>query len=511
MENPLKLDDKCADWLSAGRIGPFGALTVLAFVYCLVQVTVMPALSAWMGTGVGIDDAEQLMYMPFLWAGYGGSQPPLFTWLLWLASSLFGSGILTLKIVKYGLYLVALLAVFAAVARAGYSRRAAAAATLGLFLFPQFVWEMQHSLSHSVAAVCLAAVLLLVFFELLRSRTTLAYLVFGLAMGAAILAKYNNIVLIGALFAAALSLQETRNAIVDPRILTSLVVALLVCSPTLYWNIAHPGEILARSHKFGLGSNGLTTRVVGLLQYGNAALNFAGLPLVVIAIALLKGPISPRAARTPPAIWEKLTFRAIAFGLGFIALLVLASGATEFRDRWLLPVLLFLPVAVAMRADAFGERGVRAQNVLICVGAALALLVLPFTWYYQVYGGARQGSIARIDYAQLYKALTADGPVRTVVSDWHWVGNLRLADSRLGTLDAEVPEFVHQLREPAVLVWLDEEKPQADILALIAKAGYVPASPPRDLAIRQIFGAGGKPRHVFAARLERHAAPAQSQ
>ena len=141
MENPLKLDDKCADWLSAGRIGPFGALTVLAFVYCLVQVTVMPALSAWMGTGVGIDDAEQLMYMPFLWAGYGGSQPPLFTWLLWLASSLFGSGILTLKIVKYGLYLVALLAVFAAVARAGYSRRAAGAATLGLLLFPQIVLE----------------------------------------------------------------------------------------------------------------------------------------------------------------------------------------------------------------------------------------------------------------------------------------------------------------------------------------------------------------------------------
>lgn len=499
----MKLADKCADWLSTGKVGPFGALAVVAALYCLLQIAVMPALSLWMGTGVGVDDAEQLMYMRFLWAGYGGSQPPLFTWLAWLASSVFGTGILTLKVVKYTLYLTTLLAVFATVARSGYSRRAAAAAALGLFLFPQFVWEMQHSLSHSVAAVCLAALLLLTFFELPRNRTNLAYATFGLVMGAAVLAKYNNFVLIAALLAAALSLRETRGSILNPRMAISLAVALAVCLPTLYWNIAHPGEIMARSYKFGLTSNGAAARLTGLLEFGNAVLNFAGAPALAIAIALLVGPIWRRAGRTSPVIWEKLTVRAIAFGLGFIALLVLASGATEFRDRWLLPILLFLPVAVAMRADAFGERGARAQNVLICVGAVVALLALPFTWYYQVYGGKRQGSIARIDYAQLYHVLSADGPVRTVVSDWHWVGNLRLIEPRIIALNAEVPDFARQLREPVVLVWLDGGKPQPDILRLIEMAGYAVTDPPQDHEIRQIFGAGGEPRHIFAARLEK--------
>jgi 4-amino-4-deoxy-L-arabinose transferase-like glycosyltransferase len=229
----LKLAAKFADWLSSARIGSFGALAVLAALYCALQIVVMPALSAWIGTGVGVDDAEQLMYMRFFWAGYGGSQPPLFTWLLWLVSTVFGTSIFTLKVVKYGLYLVTLLAVFAVVTRSGYSRRAAAAAALGLFLFPQFLWEMQHSLSHSVAAVCFSAVLLLACFEMLHSRSNLAYAAFGLAMGLAILGKYNNFILIGALLTAALSLRQTRDAILTPRFATSVAIALLVCLPTL--------------------------------------------------------------------------------------------------------------------------------------------------------------------------------------------------------------------------------------------------------------------------------------
>jgi hypothetical protein len=498
----LKLAAKLADRLSAAKVGPFGVLTILVMLYCALQIAVMPALSAWMGTGVGVDDAEQLMYMRYFWAGYGGSQPPLFTWLLWFVSTAFGTSILSLKIAKYGLYLATLLAIFAAVTSSGHSRRAATAATLGLFLFPQFLWEMQHSLSHSVAAVCFSAILLLAYFELLRSRSRLAYAVFGLAMGLAILGKYNNLILVGALLTAALSLRETRNTILVPRFATSVAIAFFVCLPTLYWNIAHPGEFMARSHKFGIGPNDMTARLVGMGQFLNAALNFAGVPILVSALALLAGRASTPRERVPSTVWEKLTIRTIVTGFGMVAILVLASGATEFRDRWFLPVLLFLPVAVAMHADSLGARGIKTQNIIICTGAALALLILPFTWYYQVYGGARRGSIARIDYAELYKDLTADGPINTVISDWHWIGNLRLVQPRLVVLDPEAPDFSGQMHEPVMLALLDKTAPDRGILALAAKAGYVPADSGRIVEIRPIFESKGKTRQIFAMRLK---------
>ena len=38
----------------------------------------------------------------------------------------------------------------------------------GLLLFPQMVWEMQHALSHTIAALCFSAVLFLALVELLQ-------------------------------------------------------------------------------------------------------------------------------------------------------------------------------------------------------------------------------------------------------------------------------------------------------------------------------------------------------
>lgn len=197
-------------------------------------------------------------------------------------------------------------------------------------------------------------------------------------MGVAILGKYSNFILIAGLLMSTISLSDTRRAILTPRIAISLAVTLLVCLPTLYWNIANPGEFMARSYKFGLASNGLMTRLVGIVRFLEATLNFAGVPILVSALAILLARSAPSSERLPPAIWEKLTVRTIAIGFGIIAALMIVSGATEFRDRWFLPVLLFLPVAVAMYADRLGERGAVVQKVLICTGAVLALLVLPF-------------------------------------------------------------------------------------------------------------------------------------
>lgn len=503
-DNSLKHSMTWAEWLAERRIGPFPAAIVMVALYCCAQIVVLPLASLWAGTGVGIDDAEQLMYMRFLWAGYGGSQPPLYSWLGWATSSVFGTNILALKILKYALIFVGLASVFAAVRKLGYSQRTAVASILGLLLFPQLIWEMQHTLSHTVAAFCLSGLLLLALAELLRRKSLLAYALFGLAIGAAVLAKYNNVILIGAMLAATLSLSGTRQVILRPPIMISMAVALLVCLPTLYWTASHPGELLARSYKFGIddGGGAVLIALKGIIDLGEAVRNFAILPVVIFAVAMLVGRVIPSTLRQRIPDSEKLLWLILGFGLGITIVLVVVSGATVFKARWLLPVLLFLPVAFAARMDALGERGRVAQKLTITVAAALAILILPATWAYQVYGGKGQGRVARLDYQTLYNDLTANGAVKTILSDWHWVGNLRLVDPDLVILGNEVPDFAALLQEPALLVWLDKPDPDPEILGRIHQAGFVLDGENRSLRVPEFFGSRDG-RLVTVARLKR--------
>ena len=497
---------KWAEWLAEGKVGPYPAAIVMVALYCCTQIVVLPLVSFWAGTGVGMDDAEQLMYMRFLWAGYGGSQPPLYTWLGWLTSAVFGTNIFALKLLKYFLIFVALTSIFVAVRKLGYSQRTAAASMFGLLLFPQLFWEMQHTLSHSIAVLCFSALLLLALVELLERRSVLVYALLGLATGAAILAKYNNLILIAAMLAATLSLRETRQVILRPQIAISLIVALLVCLPTLYWSATHPDDLLARTYKFGIdASDGpLVTAWKGIVELGEAVRNFAILPVAVFAVAMLAGRVAPSKFRERLPRSEKLLWRILGFGLCITIILVIASGATEFRDRWLLPILFLLPVAFATRMDAIGDSGRTAQNVTIGIAAALALLVLPATWFYQVYGGGGFGRVARLDYQALYDDLTADGAVKTVMSDWHWVGNLRLVDPDLVVLAKEVPGFTELVQEPAVLVWLDRVELRPAILDRLKRAGYVTDGEFRSIMVPEFLSSDGSRRVTFV-RLKRDA------
>lgn len=497
-----------ANWLAEGRVGSVGAVFVALAAYFCIQIVVMTALSHIVGTGVGVDDAEQLMYLGELRAGYGGSQPPLYSWFGWMVAQIFGPTILTLKIVKYAMVFIGMTSIVLAVRRMGYSRHTALTAMFGVALFPQILWEMQHTLSHSVAVFCFCSVLLLAFVELVQRRTALAYAAFGLAVAAAILAKYNDLFLLGALLAAALSIPAIRPAILDRKILLSAAVALLACAPTLYWNLSHPEQFLSRGYKFGIGASGgpLTVALTGIGEYAEAIVNFALLPVAVFGLVSLACGISGFRVTGPARDMEKLMWRTLAVGVGFVLLLVLASGATEFRDRWMLPILLFLPLAMAMRMERLGDKGRTAQITVICLAAGAAILVMPFTWYLQLYGGSDRGSIARMDYSTLYRDLTAGGPVTTVVADWHWIGNLRLADPDLVIMSDEVPGFAERLREPARLLSLDRQDPGGDIVARIRAAGFELAGLQREITVPMLFTRQKKERRVFVFDLKKSAA-----
>ena len=157
----------------------------------------------------------------------------------------------------------------------------------------------------------------------------------------------------------------------------------------------------------------------------------------------------------------RLLWLSMAIGVALMVILVVASGATKIVDRWLLPVLFFLPMAIAISIDGVSARGRAVQNVIICVGVAVALGVLPVTWFKQVRGGQGKSRIVQLQYGELYADLTRDGRVKTVVSDWHWPANLRLVDPDIIALGGEVPDFGSLIEDRGKINCLQNHAPPA--------------------------------------------------
>lgn len=490
-------------WLAEGSIGPASAAIACIAAYCAVQVLVPSMLARVAGTGVGIDDAEQLVYLPYLWAGYGGSQPPLYTWLNWLAGAVFGIDVSTPKLVKYACLCLAAFAVRSAMRQLGFAPATAATAAFGLFLIPQILWESQRALSHSVAAIGFSALAVLAFARLKTGPNAMAHVCFGVAAAAAMLAKYNDAILLAGLLAAALSLRDFRAIVLDRRFLIAIIVAGLALTPTLLWNAAHPGELLARSYKFGIAASGRSwiAPFVGLWDLAVATFDFTVLPVAVFLIATAIGWRRPVAYR-PASGGEKLLWRTLGIGLAMVGVVVAATGATEIRDRWLLPLLFLLPAAMAASLERFGEGG-RAAQLAAIRGAAIAIAaVTPALWYMQIDPGGGQGRIAKLDYPALHRVIAADGPLATVVSDEFWIGNLRLVDPNLVLLADEVPDLADLIREPAILVWIDGGPlPSAALMTKLSAAGYAFDGPVSLAAIPEKVGSGS--REISFVKLKR--------
>lgn len=112
-----------------------------AVLFVLLYFVFQTLWVSFVSNGVGVDDAEQLANSSYLDWGYGGSQPPLYTWITSLTTSLLGTSMLTLQLIKFSILASLFISVFAGLRLLGFSQSVASAGMLGLFLIPQIGWE----------------------------------------------------------------------------------------------------------------------------------------------------------------------------------------------------------------------------------------------------------------------------------------------------------------------------------------------------------------------------------
>lgn len=497
-------------WVGEGKLGGLNAALTLAAIYCILQACIVTSVSWLTGTAASIDDAEQLIYVPYLWAGYGGSQPPLFTWIFWTFAQVIGPNLLTLKIIKYLLLFLTFFSVHRTLTLLGFSLLTASAGALGMMTMPQIFWESQHTLTHSVAALAFSALAVLALVNLVRTGTTLAYLLFGVAAALSMLSKFNDSIFMVAILLAAISVPAYRAVIVSRRFLLSIVAMLLVLMPTIIWSVANMQAVLARTRKLGLATTGsfLEIRATGFGQLLESIFNFTIMTLVIAVVAFALERQNPLRTTGSAAPDHGFIGRAILFSLAVVVVLMVVTGTTAFPDRWLTPFLFLLPAWIAIRAQFAEPRGGRVQVHFLAAAIAVSLLAMPASWYKQAMGGEGKSRSARMDHAALLTELEKGGPVRTILGQSSWIGNFRLVAPSLVLLNEEVPGLVQRIEEPAVIAWLDQACPPLHIWLPLRDAGYRLGERVSYIDAPESFGGS---RRVAYIRLVKDGDPAASQ
>ncbi|WP_157179390.1 glycosyltransferase family 39 protein [Phyllobacterium sp. YR531] len=444
-----------------------GLLFIL--LYFTFQVFYLTGIS----NGAGVDDAEQLAYMGALQWGYGGSQPPLYTWINNLASSLFGISLFTVYLVKFSMLASTYASIYFGARLLNLPRAVATAGMLGVFLLPQIAWESQRTLTHSVGGTAGCAWAFLTFAWYMKSRSWFAATMFGVAIAAGLLGKFNAIFFMSALVAAALTIPGYRSVVLSAKSIATVLAFALCIAPTVFWAVSHTENLLARTHKFQANEGGqfFSSRVHGIWRLLSNSALFSGVALVCFGLILAIAKTEKNSAKKVYDNAELLVIRTLLIALLLVLLGVIFSGAAEVKDRWLQPILFLTPLGLSI---IIGHRVAdeRYLRNFALAGVFCALIVIPSLAVNRLY--ARDGnapSIGQLDYAELFNITRAEADYRSVVSNSPQLpGNLRLFDTSINPVHLEMPNAKLRLNRPALVVWFGTE-PNSNLVQFLASTG----------------------------------------
>lgn len=475
-------------------------------VYFIAQMLIMRHVL----NGAGLDDAEQLVDTSFFALGYGGSQPPLYTWLTSIVFKIGGVNLLSLQIIKFGLLALTFFGVYYAFRLLGIARLVAAAAMLSLFLLPQISWESQRALSHSVIGTATCAWLLAAFACHMRQNTPVTAVLVGVMLALSVLGKFNDCLFIIALFLAALTIQHNRKVLFSFNTIIAFAVAALLLAAPLACMLSHKGAVLARTRKFALDASGnpLIDRLWGTTDLTLACLGFT-IGIIIVAIILYWFDRKERPLHTPDKTdGEKLIFRIILIGIFLTWLIVLFSGATHIKDRWMQPVL-FLSAPAIILFFAYKLCPPKTLRRFAGVGMIVAIAIMPLLIQYfsPFLGSDNSPNSSLLDYKTIYEKIEKEAPFKTVLgADFPLPGNMRLLNPALKAISVENPNASEKIELPVIVLWADKNGlgsiiPEK-IKKTLDKAGLMITSEPESIKGVRYFHSNAKPINIYYYRID---------
>lgn len=354
-----------------------GFLLALAGYLSLVYV-----VRVFLFAGASEDDAEQMIYGQ-LWAwGYKPAQPPLYSWLVMAFQSVIGVGIPAVETLKF-LTLFALYAFYyLAAAEILDDRRLAGLATLTLLGFFFMAWDVVINYSHTVLLGASMAGALWAVVRLRRSAGIGAYAGLGLSIGIGLLSKYNFVLFLVALLAAAAADPTLRRRLLGWRVGLSVIIAAAVAAPFYVWFLGAPDGLASAqvsATPFPHSESYLKDAATGVFAVLRGVVSIVLPGVAMMALAF------PRAWRRGPSETDLRRFLEIYFVVLALLVFALVIGlrVTSIQNHWLLvvmplPIYGFLKIAESRPTNArlSGYAGVMCALALV---VPLALVFRFFT------------------------------------------------------------------------------------------------------------------------------------
>jgi hypothetical protein len=341
------------------------------FILGLLVYFVLHAVIRATGAAALEPDESELVILSQWWLPAYTNQPPLYVWLQSAAFRLLGLNLAALSILKNTLLFSAYCLTFLAARRLLPDARRAALATLSLLLIAQLAWEAQRDLSHSVIAVTMAAASLYALLRWLERPSTGAYLLVGLVFGLGLLSKYNYVLFGASALLVLLSTARGRMLLFDWRILLSLLVTTVVILPHLLWLLTDRELATGALHKLDFGQRGWPFSGIGSLAV--AVLDFLA-PWWLVMLLIFRRDFVRALGGSSCGDADFSLRRYLLFLFGLLLALALL-GASHFKARWMLPLLLVVPLYVfaALDARALSRKRVRFY-IAVCLAAAVLVL-----------------------------------------------------------------------------------------------------------------------------------------
>lgn len=297
------------------------------------------------------DDADLILFNQSLAWGYS-EQGPLYSWLVWLCAAVFGLNAFSLSLLKTLILGGMSLFLFACTQRIVRDVQLAVLAAFSPILLVNFSWSALTYLTHTALLGVLSLATLLVLLHLIESGRTSCYMSLGFVAGLGILTKYNYCLFLIPLYVAGLCVAPLRSRFLDRRVLLTLGVAALLVLPHACWVWQHRDVIWrVYSIKAEVGAAGSYPQGV-LLGAWRLTINMAilGLPLGLFFLLCFPQAMRRSLPQAGPGAAYQRWLECFFVGSAFLLLgLIVVTGMTHMRERWLQPLFLLLPVYLFAR------------------------------------------------------------------------------------------------------------------------------------------------------------------
>lgn len=358
---------------------PARAVVAVLLGWCVLHLALRIALIDVME----VDHVEQAVAAQGLAVSYGPKQPPLYTWLQLGANRLLGVGQGAFVALKYALIAVFLVAYYGAARRMGMARDVAALAVGSLSLLYQIGWKFHFGVTHTLL---LSVAVALAPFALARGAArpgpwTAASV--GAALGLGLMAKYGFAAYVIAFVAATATVPALARAWTPGRVAIAVLAAGAVASP-IAWFVLTRLDTVSGVFNATMTAEADAGVFAGLTALVLATLGFLA-PLVLVVAAVYprvfvaRVPHAGTAESGPsPADWDRwfAVFHAVIAVM--LLALVLVGGVDRFKERWMHPFLLLVPMWWSLRAGALYTAARRRRRIMLGIVVGWSAFVVGY-------------------------------------------------------------------------------------------------------------------------------------